>query len=108
MTLTYDIQQMKKRLRQPLTPGELFALTLAFSMIGIFIWQQPNLSFAYIDLRIYLETAHGNFSYQDLYYYYGYWILPIFAVLSKLPLNVAYVLWSSHKYTWSIFCCACI
>jgi hypothetical protein len=85
---------MNRRLHQRITPGELFALALAFSMIGVFIWQKPNLSFAYIDFRIYLGTAHGNFSYQDLYYYYGYWILPIFAALSKLPLDLAYVIWS--------------
>ena len=94
MTFTDDIQQMKMRLRHPLTLGELFALTLAFSMIGIFIWQQPKLSFIYLDFKIYLETAHQNFSYQGFYYYYGYWILPIFAVLSKLPLHVAYAIWS--------------
>lgn len=95
MTLTYDIQQMKERLRQRLTLGELFALTMAFGMVCIFVLQQPNLSFAYFDFKIYLGTAHGNFSYQNFYYYYGYWILPIFAVLSKLPINLAYVLWCS-------------
>lgn len=82
-------------MRQRLPRGDLFALAMAFGMVGVFIWQKPNLSFAYLDFRIYLETAHGNFSYQDLYYYYGYWILPFFAVLSKLPLNPAYVIWSS-------------
>lgn len=95
MSLTYDIQQMKKRLRQRLTIGELFALSIAFGMVGIFVWQQPNLSFAYLDFQIYLGTAHGEFSYQNLYYYYGYWILPIFAILAKLPINLAYVLWCS-------------
>jgi len=95
LTLTYDTQQIRKRVRQRLTLGELFALTLAFGMVGIFIWQKPNLSFAYFDFRIYLETAKGLFSYQGFYYYYGYWILPLFAVLSKLPLDLAYVIWSS-------------
>lgn len=94
MTLIHDNQQMKERLRRRLAPGELFALALAFGMVGIFIWQRPNLSFAYLDFRIYLEAAQGNFSYQGLYYYYGYWMLPIFAVLSKFPLDLAYALWS--------------
>lgn len=94
MTLTHDSQQMKERLRRRLTPGELFALALAFGMVGIFIRLQPNLSFAYLDFRIYLEAARGNFSYQGLYYYYGYWMLPVFAVLSRLPLDLAYALWS--------------
>lgn len=93
MSLTDTARQMNERLCQRLKPGEVFALGLAFGMMGIFVWQQANLSFAYFDLRIYLETAHGNFSYQNFYYYYGYWILPIFALLSKLPLTLAYVVW---------------
>ena len=91
---TYNARQINERLRQRLTPGELFALALAFSMIGIFIWQEPNLSYAFIDFKIYFGTAHGNFNYQGLYFYYGYWILPFFALLSKLPLNLAYIIWS--------------
>jgi hypothetical protein len=86
---------MNERLRQRLTLEELFALGVAFGMVGIFIWQQPNLSFAYIDFKIYLGTAFGRFSYQNLYFYYGYWLLPIFVLLAKLPLNVAYGLWCS-------------
>lgn len=95
MTLIDNAQQIKDRLHQRLMLGELFALAMAFGMVGIFIWQRPNLSFAYFDFKIYLETAHGNFSYQGFYYYYGYWILPIFKVLSKLPLDLAYFVWSS-------------
>jgi hypothetical protein len=95
MTLTYDMQRMKERLHKRLTLGELFALAMAVGMVGVFVWQQPNSSFTYLDFKIYLGTAHGNFSYQNFYYYYGYWILPIFTVLAKLPIHLAYVLWCS-------------
>jgi len=90
MTLTHDAEQMNWRLRRRLTLGELFALALAFSMVGIFVWLPSVAPFApYFDFRNYLKTAHGDFS----YYYYGYWLVPIFAVLAKLPLNLSYVLW---------------
>jgi hypothetical protein len=95
MTLIYDALQMKQRLRQHLTLGELFALALAFDMVVIFIWQETNLSFAFLDFKIYLGTSQGNLSYQNFYYYYGYWILPIFAVFSKLPFHFVYIVWSS-------------
>lgn len=93
--LDSDPQQMEKRLWRQLTLEEFFALALAFGMVLFFVWERHNLSFASLDFRIYLETAHGNFNYQNFYYYYGYWILPIFAVLSKLPFGIAYFLWSS-------------
>jgi Glycosyltransferase family 87 len=96
MALTYDAQIMYWRLRQRLTPGELFALAFALGMVGIFTWLPPGAPFAF-DFRIYLGTAQGNFSYyyygQQYYYYYGYWLVPIFIGLAKLPLNLSYVLW---------------
>ncbi len=87
MTLTHDAEQMNSRLRRRLTLGELFALAFAFCMVGIFVWL-PSTN-PYFDLRTYLKTARGDFS--D--YYYGYWLVPIFAILDKLPLNLSYVLW---------------
>lgn len=93
--LDSDTQQMNKRLWHRLTLEEIFALTLAFGMVGLFVWERHHLSFVGLDFKIYLGTAQGNFSYQNLYYYYGYWILPMFAMLSKLPFSTAYILWSS-------------
>ena len=95
MKLNYDVERMNERLHRHITREEFFALALAFGMVGMFIWLEPKLSFAYFDFRIYLGTAYGKFSYQDFYFYYGYWLLPIFAFLTKLPLNLAYGLWCS-------------
>ncbi|MGZ3951949.1 MAG: glycosyltransferase 87 family protein [Flavisolibacter sp.] len=93
--LNSDPQEMKKRLwRQPAL-DEFFALALAFGMTGLFVWAQHNLSFVSVDFNFYLEAARRNFNNQNLYFYYGYWILPIFTVLSKLPFDIAYVLWNS-------------
>jgi len=91
MTLIHDAQSMNASLRQRLSRGEFFALGLAVGAVGVFLWLSPTLSFTFFDFKIYLNTAHGDFN----GYYYGYWVLPIFAALAKLPLAVSYVLWGS-------------
>ena len=93
--IAFDPLEMNQRLWRRPTPQEFFALALALCAAGLFAWMQPNLPFAGVDLKIYLEASRGTFQYQGLYYYYGYWILPIFAVLSKFPFFLAYFLWSS-------------
>ncbi len=83
--------QLDQRLRLRLTLGEVFALALAFSFIGIFVWLPSVTPFApYYDFSNYLNAAQGDFS----HYYYGYWLVPLFAGLSWLPINVSYALWS--------------
>jgi hypothetical protein len=90
MNLTRDPEQMNLRLRRRISPGELFALGLAFGMVGIFVWLPTVVRFnPYFDFNNYLKTARGDFS----FYYYGYWLVPVFALLGKLPLVVSYVLW---------------
>src|SRR5687767_2162636 len=89
MTFTHNAQQMNGNLRQRLTLGEMFALALTFGAVGLFAWLSPTIPHVSFDLRNYLNTAHGDFS----YYYYGYWLLPVFAALAKLPPSLSYVLW---------------
>lgn len=91
MNLPTHTRQIDQNLWQRLTPGELFALALAFGAAGIFLWFSPQISFAFYDFKIYLNTAHGIFD----GYYYAYWYLPFFSLLSKLPLNLSYMLWCS-------------
>lgn len=91
MSLILDAPSMNSSLRKPLSRGEIFALGLAFGAAGVFLWLSPTLSFTFFDFKIYLNTAHGDFA----GYYYGYWVLPIFAALAKLPLTISYVLWGS-------------
>lgn len=90
MTLPLNVQQLNWNIRQRLTRGELFALALAFGAAGTFLWLSPQISYAFYDFKIYLNTAHGEFD----GYYYAYWYLPIFALLAKLPLSLCYLLWS--------------
>jgi hypothetical protein len=67
----------------------LFALALAFGAAGAFLWLSPIISYTFFDFKIYLNTAHGIFT----GYYYGYWLLPIFALLARLPLGWSYLIW---------------
>ncbi|SRR6266496_1843767 len=91
MTLPFDAEQTNWNLRQRITRGELFSLALAFGAAGAFLWLSPVISYTFFDFKIYLNTAHGTFT----GYYYGYWLLPIFALLAKLPLSWSYLLWST-------------
>lgn len=89
MHIINDAQTMNSNLHRRLTRGETFAIGLAFGMAGIFLWLSPNLSYFSHDFTNYLNTARGDFG----NYYYGYWILPVFALLAKLPVAVSYLLW---------------
>src|ERR1041385_4594210 len=89
MTLPLDAEQTNQNLRQRITRGELFSLALAFGAAGAFLWLSPLISYTFFDFKIYLNTAHGIFT----GYYYGYWLLPIFALLARLPLGWSYLLW---------------
>ena len=86
--LTFDAAEIDRRVRAPLDKRELVALTIAVAfVIGLLIVQPRDL---HSDLDNYLRTAHGDFR----GYYYGYWLLPLFALLSLLPVTLVYILWS--------------
>jgi hypothetical protein len=93
MTFSADAQEINARLRQRLTRGEFFAFAMVFCAAGIFAWLSTLESYSFVkeDFYRYLNTAHGDFS----FYYYGYWLLPIFAILAKLPTHISYILWCS-------------
>ena len=82
-------EQVGNRIRQKLTRSEIFSLGLVFGMVGIFIYHSPDISYAYFDYNNYINAARGDFS----FYYYGYWFLPVFKLLSLLPLNLGYATW---------------
>lgn len=86
--LTFDAAEIDRRVRVPPGKRELAALTIAVAfVIGLLIIQPRDL---HSDLDIYLRTARGDFQ----QYYYGYWLLPLFAILSILPVTLVYILWS--------------
>jgi hypothetical protein len=90
MELIHDSSQLRERLLRRISPGEFFALAFAFGMVGVFVWVQSVAPYKpFFDFQNYLKTAHGDYS----FYYYGYWLLPVFSALAKLPLPWSYVLW---------------
>jgi len=82
-------KEIGRRLRARISPWELFALALALSLLGGFVWTHLSLNILPNDFYVYLRTASGDFS----GYYYAYWMLPVFALLALLPPLVAYAIW---------------
>jgi hypothetical protein len=83
--------EVSRRLRARITPWELFALVLALSLLGTFVWIQASLNILPNDFYDYIQTASGDFR----GYYYAYWMLPVFALLAKLPPLTAYAIWGT-------------
>lgn len=91
MMINFTADQIGQSLRQRMTRSEWLAIALAFGVMGGFMGLAPALSFAYYDYKIYLNTARHVFD----GYYYGYWLLPVFAVLDKLPFALSCAIWGS-------------
>lgn len=94
--LTANGNELSRRLRARITPWELFALVLALCLLGISVWIQAGFRIYPNDLYRYLMASGGDFT----GFYYAYWILPLFALLAKLPPYAAYAIWG----TISILC----
>lgn len=77
------------RLQRKLGAGEVFALGLGICLIGIFAWVHWQLDLLPYDFENFMRTASDDYS----FYYYGYWLIPIFKLLSLLPPLAAYMLW---------------
>jgi len=81
---------MDARLCARLSIWELFALALAFSAVGIFIWVEKSLGIEPYDYDVYIRTAEGDLC----QFYYADWMLPIFWLWDQLPYWVGYALWA--------------
>lgn len=83
--------EISQRLRARISPWEFFALLLVLSLLGAFVWINASLNILPNDFYQYIRTAIGDFR----GYYYAYWILPVFALLAKLPALTAYAIWGA-------------
>jgi hypothetical protein len=84
-----DPDEMKANLRKKVSPGELCAILLSLFTIGITLWIYRLGAFTPFDYSNYTRstlTELHNF-------YYGFWLMPFFALLRLLPFEVGYVLW---------------
>lgn len=79
---------MDRRIQAPPSVWEAFAILLDLALVGVFVYLQPNA--LHYDLDNYLKVARGDFG----FYYYAYWLVPLFAALGQLPVTVVYVVWS--------------
>ncbi len=91
MMLTGDIDIINERLRQRPSLLEFFGIAFNISLILLMIAQssiRPG-----IDFEVYLTATEGGFI--RLNYFYAYWLLPVFKLLSLLEFNLALTLWTT-------------
>lgn len=83
-------EEMDERLHQRLRPWEVFGLLFCLGIAGIIYHYYADGNTAIVDLNAYLRAGHGDYR----YYYYGYWFLPVFTILDKIPILAAYLIWT--------------
>jgi hypothetical protein len=67
----------------------IFELSLILFVLLLAIYFLLTKSGLFWDYKVYLATAGGDFE----NYFYGYWLLPLFKILSFLPFEVNYSIW---------------
>jgi hypothetical protein len=87
MGFDFDARAMDRRLKTGLSLWEGLACSANIIAVTIIFWINPPAFRS--DLEIYLRAAHGDL----LDYYYANWLLPVFAVLDKLPHVLVYLVW---------------
>jgi hypothetical protein len=101
--LTTDPGEIDKRLKKPLTKWEFAGLALALIFpVAVMALSSVELGGqqAY-DFQHYLNSARGDFS----FYYYAYWLLPVWSFLDSLPLWLAYLIWTTISTLAIFFAC---
>lgn len=88
LPITFDAAELDRRLKTPPALWEVFAILMDVAMVGIFVVLQPKS--LYFDLGNYLKVAQGDFG----YYYYAYWLVPLFTFLGQFPAIPVYIFWS--------------
>ena len=85
--ITDNPEEIDQRLRRPLSLWEFSGLTLALIFpLAVMLISPVDLGGqqAY-DFQHYLNSAKGDFS----FYYYAYWLIPIWQLLNALPVETA-------------------
>lgn len=81
---------INRRLKRPLSLMEFFGVLLALAMIILYsgFKSYPNI---FVDYDIFIDTANNIFD----YYYYAYWLLPVFELFSIIPTPVGILIWNT-------------
>lgn len=82
----FEITEINKRISKKVSLGEAIALLVVLLIALYFLFTKTGY---YWDYEVFLKTAEGDF----VNYYYGYWLLPFFKLLSYLPFSISYFLW---------------
>jgi len=82
----FEISEINKRISKKVSLGEAIALLVVLFIALYFLITKTGY---YWDYEVFLKTTEGDF----INYYYGYWLLPIFNLLSFLPFDISYGLW---------------
>ena len=82
----FELIEVNKRILKKISLYELAVIIFVLIVALYFLLTKTG---SYFDYKIFLATAQGDFE----NYYYGYWLLPIFKILSYFPFEFGYLLW---------------
>ncbi len=96
-------QMISQRLSRKIRLTEWLGVTLAFAILAVFVVNQSEAVYP-VDLKNHLDTVRHTF---QGYYYLPVW-LPMFELLARLPLNVAWLIWGALNilgfwFAWRVF-----
>jgi hypothetical protein len=95
--LSLDPEEMKRRVFKRVSLLEIFSLLLLFSLILVFSYHHSKGFYLPWDFdKSYLLAGSGDYS----NFFYGYWFLPIFWLLEKIPHSLSFIIWASAN----VFC----
>jgi hypothetical protein len=90
-SLNNDQDKIGNSLQSRLTLLELFAILLVVGLTVVFSVHHKQGFYQPWDFKqSYLPAGAGDYS----NFFYGYWFMPIFWLLEKIPFSAAYLLWS--------------
>lgn len=82
----FAMENIDHRIFKKPSAGEFAAIVFVLTISISFVVCHTG---DFVDFKAYLATTKGDFS----QYFYGYWLLPFFQILSWLPFEASYILW---------------
>jgi hypothetical protein len=82
----FEVADIDKRLSKKISLSEFGAITFVIFLAIYFLYSHSG---NFEEYQFYLASAEGDFQ----YYYFGYWLIPFFKILSFLPFEVGYLVW---------------
>lgn len=89
--LTDRVTRLDQRLRAALAWQDRLTALACMAVLALCTLAHLLRGHIPYDYFNYIKTASGDFS----NYYYAYWLLPVFALLARLPLLIGYILWGA-------------